>query len=108
MNRLINRLVFFIGWILSPFTVWNDAIVNIPAAYLLANLAIRFVHLDFGLLVIVFYWATNILGIALMYTAGKGILTEKAPKLRANLITILLYTAILLILDKLSLLNPIR
>lgn len=29
-RRLFKAFIFFIGWILSPLTWWNDAFVNMP------------------------------------------------------------------------------
>ena len=46
MKNIINRFVFFVGWILSPFTFWNDAFVNIPLSYVAASLLARFIHMQ--------------------------------------------------------------
>jgi len=52
MKALLNELrktksvraVFLIvvGWILSPLTFWNDAVVNIPITYLCASVVALF------------------------------------------------------------------
>lgn len=115
MKRVINkdllyRALFFIGWLLSPFTFWNDAIVNIPISYLCANLAARYTRLSFLSLVLVFYWLSNGLGIVIMYFTGKKILEEQKGIVRAiaDLFVIsLIYSVILFGLYKIGILRPI-
>ena len=105
--RFLNRLLFFIGWLLSPLTTWNDAFINIPVAYLAASLFYKIVPRDFAFQVIVFYWLSNGLGILLMYFTGRSVLKEKRLSLRSVLITILIYSITLFILDKFVALRPI-
>lgn len=109
--RPINRILFFIGWILSPFTFWNDAFINIPIAYFLANLVVRFFgDLNFFFLVLVFYWLSNILGVFIMYSSGKAL--AKAGGLIREIavffITVILYSAILMLLNGMGVLRPIQ
>ena len=105
--RFLNRLLFFIGWLLSPFTTWNDVFINIPLAYLSASLFFKIFPANFALQVIVFYWLSNALGVLLMYTAGRSALKEKRLNFRSILITLLTYTIILFLLDKFVALRPI-
>ena len=107
MNRFLNRTIFFIGWVLSPFTTWNDVLINIPLAYLCASFFFKIVPANFALQVIIFYWLSNGLGILLMYVAGRDVLKEKHLNLRSILITLLTYTIVLFILDKTIALRPI-
>ncbi len=110
IKKFLSRSVFFIGWALSPFTAWNDVFVNIPLSYICANLVIRFIPMNFLTLVLVFYWMSNMLGIAMMYVAGKNILIGKngiAWELGKLIVTMAVYSIILIILNKAEILNPL-
>ncbi|MDP2929055.1 MAG: hypothetical protein Q8O01_03195 [Candidatus Omnitrophota bacterium] len=110
MPTFIKNTIFFIGWMLSPLTFWNDAFVNIPISYLCASLAIRFIKADFLFLVLIFYWLSNIFGIMMMYFSGKSIMRDKSNRLHALvtlLITIVIYSAIIVILNRTGILKPI-
>jgi hypothetical protein len=68
-RRALGGICFGIGYILSPFTWWNDAFVNIPLAWLLATLAVRSLgdRVSFVVLFAACYIATNIAGLVLMH-----------------------------------------
>jgi len=100
------RTLFFFGWLLSPLTFWNDAFINIPLAYLCASLFIRIVPANFAFQVILFYWLSNGLGLLLMYATSRRIVKEKNLNLRSILITLLSYTVILFLIDKVIVLRP--
>ena len=109
IKKLILRLTFFLGWILSPLTFWNDALVNIPLSYICANLAFRLVHIKFLTLVLIFYWISNGLGLLLMYISGKNIFDSGRGVLReilTLLATIAAYSLLLLILNKAGIIKP--
>lgn len=97
------------GWLLSPFTVWNDAFVNIPLSYIAASLFIRIWPVNFLTAVVVFYWISNALGLLLMYLSGRGIVKE-AGSLKRELIKLLvavvMYSLVLIFLGKLGVLKP--
>ncbi|MCX5665486.1 MAG: hypothetical protein NT036_00320 [Candidatus Omnitrophica bacterium] len=110
MSTFIKNAVFFIGWLLSPLTFWNDAFVNIPISYLCAWLTIKLIKADFLLLVLIFYWLSNGLGIILMYFSGKSIMRDKDTRsnaLKTLLLTVLIYSIIIVILGKTGILKPI-
>lgn len=105
------RSLFFLGWLLSPLTFWNDAFINIPLAYLCASLFYRLAHFDFLFMTLVFYWLSNILGIALMYISGKAIAREEGywkNALLKTILTILIYSIVLVLLNNFGILKPIR
>ena len=110
MKKLLYRCIFFIGWILSPFTFWNDSFVNIPISYISANIVIRYFRVDFLITVLAFYWLTNALGILIMYVGGKELvgkgksLTGEALKLG---IAIIVYSVILIMLNRIGILRPV-
>ena len=105
----IYRSVFFLGWLLSPLTTWNDVFINIPIAYLCASLVFRLAHFDFLPMVLVFYWLTNILGIALMYFSGRAIAREVGywkDVVLKTVLTILIYSIILVLIYNFGILKP--
>jgi len=105
-----TRIAFFVGWLLSPFTFWNDCFINIPLAYLMANLTIKIIKVDFLMTVVVYYWVTNILGVILMYMTGRELLSKtssivrEAVKLVAAMI---IYSAALVALYHFNILKPL-
>ncbi|MFH0764110.1 MAG: hypothetical protein V1927_03825 [Candidatus Omnitrophota bacterium] len=110
MRPVLNKLIFFIGWLLSPFTFWNDAFINIPISYLCANLFIRLFPSDFLLTVLIFYWMSNLIGIFMMYVCGKNILKggeNLILELAKLLCAITLYSLMLLILGRMGILKPL-
>ena len=110
MAKFFSRIIFFIGWLLSPFTFWNDVFVNIPISYICANLLSRIIRVDFLLLVLVAYWLSNAVGVLMMYASGKAIIRDKRALMRelaVFLATIALYSAILILLNKAGVLRPV-
>ena len=110
MSAFINKTVFFIGWLLSPLSFWNDTFVNIPISYLCASLVIRFIKMDFLFLVLIFYWISNVFGILMMCSSGKSIMPDKSNRFRALatfLITVAIYSVIIIILNRAGILKPI-
>jgi len=110
MSAFIKNTIFFIGWLLSPLTFWNDVFINIPIAYLCASLAIRFIRADFLLLVLIFYWLSNGFGVLMMCLSGKSIMQDKSNRLRSLvtfLITVMIYSVIIIILNRTGILKPI-
>ncbi len=110
MKNFINRLVFFIGWLLSPLTFWNDTFVNIPISYICASLFARLFHSNFLLTMLIIYWTTNILGLLMMYLSGRSVFKDGKSIIREVvifLVTIVTYSLILIVLNSLGVLKPI-
>lgn len=110
MSSLIRNTIFFIGWILSPLTFWNDAFVNIPLSYLAANIFIKIFPSDFLITVVVFYWLSNVAGLFIMYASGKYMITSRKDVIRELVIliaTMAVYTAILMWLSRVGFLKPL-
>jgi membrane-bound ClpP family serine protease len=68
-------ILLTIGWILSPFTLYNDSFVNIPIAMGIAYLCNRLLGWNFIYVTGIAYIGTNILGLLLI---GLGIRRIKA------------------------------
>ena len=109
-SNFVGRLVFFIGWMLSPLTFWNDAFVNIPLSYICAILFAKIIPINFSYLVLASYWLSNIFGIALMYAAGKRMF-RKGRVLREILnliIAIAVYSIMIILLNNTGILDFVR
>lgn len=70
MKRIAGLGVAGIGFILSPLSWWNDIVVNIPLALLLASVTSKLIHVGLDLLFAIYYWMTNVVGLALMFVGG--------------------------------------
>lgn len=110
MKKILTGAVFFIGWILSPFTWWNDAFINMPLSYLMANFIFFITRLPFKWLVIGSYGVTNILGIFLMYFGGKGLIINSKNRVKTAITLVILlfiYSAVMIYMDKKGKLVPL-
>ena len=36
-SRIVGGILFVVGWVFSPLTWWNDGLINLPIAWLLAS-----------------------------------------------------------------------
>ena len=70
--RLGYGTTAIIGYLLSPASWWNDAVVNIPLALALAGALNTLTGLSLDMLFVAAYWATNLLGIILMFLGAEG------------------------------------
>ena len=110
MKKKLKALLFFIGWLLSPFTWWNDAFVNIPLSYLIANLLFYTTHLPFKWLIIGSYWFTNALGLFFMYFYGESLILSSNNKMKAAIymvVSVIIFSAITTYLNKQGKLLPL-
>jgi len=101
MNSSLKRATFFLGWLLSPLTSWNDPFVNIPLAYGLSIIFVRAFRTDFVITLLAAYWFTNILGIAMMMVSGQSIFRDKANRAREVLVilgTLIVYSLLMIVI----------
>jgi hypothetical protein len=108
-----------IGFVLSPLSWWNDAVVNLPLALIFASAVGLFYRPAaepdsnaFKASVILGYWLTNIMGLVLLHKGAQKVLSEQEKKYsrRALLTDVgvsLAYTALIVLLLKLGVLKPI-
>ena len=109
-KRVKRGIVFFIGWILSPFTWWNDTFVNVPLSYLVANILHYIIHIKFIWLLMVSYWFTNFLGLYLMYYGGKRLIMSSKDKIKTAMLLIIfmvIYSLVMIYLNKQGKLMPL-
>jgi len=106
-------LLGFIGFMLSPLSWWNDAVVNLPLALAFAWLVSLFYRPAFEASVIIGYWLTNVLGFVLMHKGARKMSSSTVPQpysrrdFQRDLLISLLYTALIVVLLKLKVLQPI-
>jgi hypothetical protein len=109
MRKIARSIFFLFGWMLSPFTWWNDALVNLPLAYLLASAVFYFTHLPFKWLILAAYLFTNILGLLLIFLSGRQIILSAKDNFRTGAFACLMlaiFSLLVIYLEKLGLLRP--
>ena len=75
-----NSFLTAFGFLLSPLSWWNDAVVNMPMAYLFS---VPFTALDKRLFLpalLVGYWLTNLIGLVLMHHGIAGLARARQEK----------------------------
>ncbi len=102
----------FVGFMLSPLSWWNDALVNLPLALAFGWLVALAYRPAFVPAVVLGYWLTNVLGFFLMHQAARKLLNARdKPYSRRDLIRdlgiSLLYTLLILLLIQLGVLRPV-
>ncbi len=108
-NKLLNSIIFVIGYVLSPMTWWNDAFINIPIAYFLASFTKHLAKTDFLWSFIFYYWLSNIVGVFMMFIAGRSVINEKKAKTKkfAIIFDIVFYSLLIGVLVYFNILKPI-
>jgi hypothetical protein len=93
-HPLLRAVLITTGFILSPLSWWNDMIINIPLAYVLAAPFDFFVPDLFPAAFVICYWLTNILGFLLLHWGGVGISYrgKKTVSLRQALAIAMIYS----------------
>ena|SRR5437867_4113108 len=103
----------FIGFMLSPLSWWNDAVVNLPLALAFAWLVSLVYPPAFAAAVIIGYWLSNVLGLVLLHKGARTILDREPSKrysrrdLLRDVLISLLYTLLIVLLLKLRILQPL-
>lgn len=119
-RRISGGILGVIGFMLSPLSWWNDAVVNLPLAVLFAWLvgliykpAAQPRSTAFDAAVILGYWLTNILGFVLMHKGAQQAFAKTGSKyswrsLSKDLAISLIYTCLIVVLIKVGVLQPIQ
>jgi hypothetical protein len=102
-----------IGYMLSPLSWWNDAFVNIPLALAFACVVAMFYKPALAPAFVVGYWLTNVAGFVLMHKGGQKLLSETEKRyswkaLGRDVIISFLYTALIIALIKMKVLEPLE
>ncbi|MBW4631032.1 MAG: hypothetical protein KME30_03735 [Iphinoe sp. HA4291-MV1] len=104
LQKLRGGFLFIIGYLLSPFSWWNDLIFNLPIAYFFGYICSLFSPKLFMPCAIIGYWLSNIIGILLMQVGVKDVLQKQSKErnlrkeLFTGLISSTLYTFVILVL----------
>jgi hypothetical protein len=111
LRRLKSGLLVALGYILSPLSWWNDAVVNLPIAYAVGSLVSWVWPRLFLPAMITAYWMTNALGLLLIHRGAEDLLrqTKPRPKRREWLLNLLVscfYTALVAALVLGGILKP--
>ena len=112
-RKVTGGILAIIGFMLSPLSWWNDLFVNVPLALAFAWLVSMFHAPAFTPSLVIGYWLTNALGLVLMHKGAQQMVSEqRRPYSRRDLLRdvgiSLLYTALIVALVKLGILQPIR
>lgn len=112
-RRAWGATVGLIGFLLSPFSWWNDLFINIPLALGFAWLVGWAWPAGFTAAFVVGYWLTNVLGLVLMSRGAKQMLASPPSpysrrELVKDLLISLLYTGMIVVLVKLRVLQPVQ
>ena len=99
-RRILGAGVATIGFILSPASWWNDALVNIPLALGMAKAVSSLTGIGVDVLFAVFYWITNIVGIILVAAGSSYSLggTPSRRSLLAGVLASIAYTLAVLVI----------
>jgi hypothetical protein len=112
-RKIQGGVLSLIGFLLSPLSWWNDAFINLPLAIGFGWLVALAYRPAFEAAVVVGYWLTNLLGFVLMHKGAQRLLKDEQPKrysprdLAKDLAVSLLYTAVIVALLRLKILQPI-
>lgn len=100
--RLAWGSLFATGFMLSPLSWWNDAVINLPLAYLGAQLLATIDPRLFLFAFVVIYWVTNLIGLLGMHVSARKLLRQTEARIswkRFALIS-LLYTLLIMALAR--------
>ncbi len=78
-SRIAHAVLGGVGFLLSPLSWWNDAVVNLPLAYAFGTAAEHLFPGHFGGAVILGYWMTNVAGLVMLHTGASRALCRTPP-----------------------------
>jgi hypothetical protein len=112
-RRVTGGVMAVVGFMLSPLSWWNDLFVNVPLALAFAWVVGEIYPRAFSYAVVIGYWLTNVAGFVLMHKGAQRVVTEEPRRYsRRDLLRdvgiSLLYTALIVVLVELGVLQPIR
>jgi hypothetical protein len=119
-RKITGGILGVIGFMLSPLSWWNDAVVNLPLALIFAygvgifyKPAAEKGSAAFDAMVILGYWLTNIIGFVLLHKGAKQVLSNQESRysrreLAKDVGISLIYTGLIVVLIKVGVLQPIQ
>jgi hypothetical protein len=112
-HRVQGGVLALIGYLLSPLSWWNDALINVPLAMGFAWVVSAFYRPAFEAALVMGYWLTNVLGLVLLHVGTRRALASgparryTAREVLRDLGVSLLYTLLLVCLVRLKVLQPL-
>jgi hypothetical protein len=113
-TTISGSILALAGYMLSPLSWWNDALVNVPLAYLFAWLLSVLYRPFFGPGFVAGYWLTNIIGLVMMHKGICQMVRQEycAPanlrkRLLHDLILSIGYTGVIILLLKFKVIRPV-
>lgn len=112
-RRVTGGVLAVIGFMLSPLSWWNDLFVNVPLALGFAWLVSLAYKPAFAASLVLGYWLTNVVGFVLMHKGAQRLLSNEQRRyswrdLARDVGISLLYTALIVVLVKCGILQPIQ
>lgn len=117
-RKILGGFLGIVGFMLSPLSWWNDAVVNLPLALAFAWGVSALVpdvwkEAVFRTAIIVGYWFTNVLGLILIRRGATQLVSDRSgaswhKELAKDLAIGLGYTALIVILIQLGVLRAIE
>jgi hypothetical protein len=108
-RRLWGSMLTFVGFMLSPLSWWNDLVVNLPLALAFAWVVALIHPPAFQPAVVVGYGLTIVLAFVLMHIGLGHIRGPRHQRcLRRDLGIAVLYTAVVLVMVHLGMLQPVE
>jgi hypothetical protein len=97
-----HTTIIVLGFMFSPLTWWNDLFINIPVAWGVSWLFLKWISLyvsvsktSFYIVFVFFYWITNIVGFALMHYSARKLLSDiEHHNYKTDVVIALIYTII--------------
>ena len=110
---MAGGVLAILGFMLSPLSWWNDLFVNVPLALAFAWLVSWVDPRAFAGALVIGYWLTNVFGLILLHKGAEQIVAGNPRRYtRRDLLRdvgiSLLYTALIVALVKLGVLQPIQ
>ena len=107
-HKFGDYLLVTIGFILSPLSWWNDAVINVPLAYLFSLPFTFFFEPMFLPSFLTGYWLSNLLGFLMMHWGGENLLHRKHTSfsVKHSLFISLLYSVVMIIFVLLGWIPP--
>ena len=110
VRRSWGGFLLAVGWVLSPLSWWNDWVVNLPIAWIISSMIFPVDQKRFGILFVMIYWMTNLLGLLMMYFGWKGMVDKKSISKRDlfySIVFSIAYTVLIFIFVWMGILKPL-
>jgi len=93
-----------IGLVLSPLTWWNDMVVNVPLAYLIALPLSMLNEKLFLPGFVAGYWFTNLTGLVMLHWGAAGLMEKRYASLgiKKSLIISVAYSGVIILMVRLG------